>query len=71
MHKDTRWSSTGDRYLLKLFRDYVFHQADGHGRPAVDLGHIIETLNKAGFSFSVIDFFDSPNLICAAGCWHC
>jgi hypothetical protein len=20
------WSETGDRYLLKLFRDYVFHQ---------------------------------------------
>ena len=23
---DRRWSETGDRYLLKLFRDYVFHQ---------------------------------------------
>jgi hypothetical protein len=20
-----RWASTGDRYLLKLFKDYVFH----------------------------------------------
>jgi hypothetical protein len=24
------WSETGDRYLLKLFRDFVFHQV-GHG----------------------------------------
>lgn len=23
---DTSWSETGDRYLLKLFRDHVFHQ---------------------------------------------
>jgi hypothetical protein len=23
---DPAWSETGDRYLLKLFRDYVFHQ---------------------------------------------
>ncbi len=23
---DPSWSETGDRYLLKLFRDFVFHQ---------------------------------------------
>lgn len=23
---DPKWSETGDRYLLKLFRDFVFHQ---------------------------------------------
>jgi PAB-dependent poly(A)-specific ribonuclease subunit 3 len=23
---DPAWSETGDRYLLKLFRDFVFHQ---------------------------------------------
>jgi PAB-dependent poly(A)-specific ribonuclease subunit 3 len=23
---DPGWSDTGDRYLLKLFRDFVFHQ---------------------------------------------
>ena len=43
---DRRWSETGDRYLLKLFRDYVFHQAFQDGRPAIDFGHVIETLNK-------------------------
>ena len=40
------WSETGERYYLKLFRDYVFHQVDGNGRPAVNLGHIVACLNK-------------------------
>ena len=40
------WSETGDRYFLKLFRDYVFHQVNEEGRPHVDLGHIITCLNK-------------------------
>ena len=25
----SHWSETGDRYLLKLFRDFVFHQVGG------------------------------------------
>ncbi|KXL45661.1 hypothetical protein M433DRAFT_511509 [Acidomyces richmondensis BFW] len=40
------WSETGERYYLKLFRDYVFHQVDHNGRPVLDLGHIITCLNK-------------------------
>ena len=24
---DAQWAETGDRYLLKLLRDHVFHQA--------------------------------------------
>ncbi|KAK5132366.1 hypothetical protein LTR08_009137 [Meristemomyces frigidus] len=40
------WSETGERYPLKLFRDYVFHQVDQEGRPVLDLGHIITCLNK-------------------------
>ncbi|KAI9593461.1 hypothetical protein BDF19DRAFT_424368 [Syncephalis fuscata] len=43
---DPRWAETGDRYLLKLFRDYVFHQVDENGRPVVDLAHVISCLNK-------------------------
>jgi hypothetical protein len=43
---DTNWSETGDRYLLKLFRDYVFHQQDANGRPMIEMGFVIETLNK-------------------------
>lgn len=41
-----QWSETGDRYYLKLFRDYVFHQVDSEGRPVVDLGWIVSCLNK-------------------------
>lgn len=40
------WSEVGERYCLKLFRDYVFHQVDANGRPVVDVGHIIRCLNK-------------------------
>ena len=40
------WSETGDRYLLKLFRDYVFHQVDEDGAPVLDFSHVIESMNK-------------------------
>lgn len=43
---DPNWSETGDRYMLKLFRDYLFHQFDEEGRPWLDLGHIISNLNR-------------------------
>ena len=43
---DPKWSETGDRYLLKLFRDHVFHQVDANGRPFLDVGHVISCLNK-------------------------
>ncbi|GAA6007391.1 hypothetical protein JCM11491_004146 [Sporobolomyces phaffii] len=43
---DPRWAETGDRYLIKLFRDYVFHQVDEVGRPVTDLGHVLTQLNK-------------------------
>jgi PAB-dependent poly(A)-specific ribonuclease subunit 3 len=32
--------------MLKLFRDYVFHQVDEHGKPIVDVGHVVTCLNK-------------------------
>ena len=34
------------RYILPLFRDYVFHQVDSTGRPVLDLAHVISCLNK-------------------------
>jgi PAB-dependent poly(A)-specific ribonuclease subunit 3 len=40
------WSETGDRYVLQLFRDYLFHQTDVNGVPSLDLGHIVTSLNK-------------------------
>ncbi|RWS22864.1 PAB-dependent poly(A)-specific ribonuclease subunit PAN3-like protein [Leptotrombidium deliense] len=43
---DPQWSETGDRYLLKLFRDYLFHQVSEEGHPWLDFGHIVSTLNK-------------------------
>jgi PAB-dependent poly(A)-specific ribonuclease subunit 3 len=44
--RDPRWSETGDRYIIKLFRDYVFHQVDERGRPIVSLSHVLSCLNK-------------------------
>lgn len=43
---DVKWSEYGERYVLKLFRDYVFHQVDENGKPVVDLGHMVACLNK-------------------------
>lgn len=43
---DPNWAETSERYTLKLFRDYVFHQVDTQGNPSVDLGHIVSCLNK-------------------------
>ncbi|XP_035981532.1 PAN2-PAN3 deadenylation complex subunit PAN3 isoform X1 [Fundulus heteroclitus] len=44
--KDPAWSETGDRYLLKLFRDHLFHQVTEAGMPWIDLSHIVSCLNK-------------------------
>ena len=41
-----QWADSGDRYLLKLFRDFVFHQKTEDGRPNLDFGHVVESLNK-------------------------
>lgn len=41
-----QWSETGERYPLKLFRDYVFHQVNAEGRAVIDLGHVLSCLNK-------------------------
>lgn len=43
---DRQWAENGERFFLKLFRDYVFHQVDNQGHPVVDLGHVISCLNK-------------------------
>ena len=44
--EDWRWSSTGDRYVVQLFRDYVFFQNDEAGRPFFDVGHVADCLAK-------------------------
>ena len=43
---DRQWSENGERYYLKLFRDFVFHQVDAQNRPVIDLGHVLTCLNK-------------------------
>lgn len=43
---DRNWSETGERYFIKLFRDYVFHSVDEHGMPVVDMAHVLSCLNK-------------------------
>ena len=50
--RDARWSETGDRYILKLFRDYVFHTVDEQGNPVVNLGHVLTHLNKVTYAFT-------------------
>ena len=41
-----QWHETGDRFLLKLFRDYVFHRVNEMGEPVVDLAYVLSCLNK-------------------------
>ncbi|XP_075163489.1 poly(A) specific ribonuclease subunit PAN3 isoform X5 [Haematobia irritans] len=43
---DCTWSEIGDRYMLKLFRDYLFHSVTEEGRPWLDHAHIVQCLNK-------------------------
>ena len=43
---DRQWAETGERYPIKLFRDYVFHQVNVEGKPVLDIGHVIACLNK-------------------------
>lgn len=52
LNLDPSWSDTGDRYLVKLFRDYLFHQVTEDGRPWLDMAHIVQCLNKVHFSWS-------------------
>ena len=40
------WSETGDRYLLTLFRDLLFHSMHTTEVPNIDWGHVIHNLNK-------------------------
>ncbi|RKK72357.1 PAB-dependent poly(A)-specific ribonuclease subunit PAN3 [Fusarium oxysporum] len=43
---DQNWSENGERYMLKLFRDYVFHQVDSNGNPVLDMGHMLRCMSK-------------------------
>ncbi|KXZ42145.1 hypothetical protein GPECTOR_196g337 [Gonium pectorale] len=44
---ESHWSESGDRYIVKLFRDFVFHAASpDNGAPLLDWGLVAEALNK-------------------------
>lgn len=38
--------NSGSTFVIKLFRDYIFHTFDEFGKPAVDLSKILTNLNK-------------------------
>ncbi len=46
LNGDFGWAEYGDRYMLKLFRDYVFHQVMEDGRPWLDMAHVLACLNR-------------------------
>lgn len=39
-------AENGPKYVVRLFRDYVFYQVDDAGRPVVDLSRVLVNLNK-------------------------
>ena len=41
-----QWSEQEGRYVIKMFRDFLFHQVDADGKPVIDMGHIVSCLNK-------------------------
>lgn len=43
---DRQWAETGERFPIKLFRDFVFHQVDAQSNPVLDMGHVLACLNK-------------------------
>lgn len=43
---DPRFGETGDHFLLKLLRDYIFHQSEENGEPWLDLSHVVQCLNN-------------------------
>lgn len=55
LNGDFGWAEYGDRYMLKLFRDYVFHQIMEDTRPWLDMAHVVSCLNRldAGVSDKV------------------
>ena len=49
MNGDRSWSDHPHRFLLKLFRDFVFHQVHEDGSPNIDIGHVIQSLDKLDY----------------------
>lgn len=43
---DPQWYDHSDRYLLRLYRDSLFHQVDENGAAVVDFARVVSGLNK-------------------------
>ncbi|KAL8947744.1 MAG: hypothetical protein Q9222_006005 [Ikaeria aurantiellina] len=44
--QDRQWAEHGNKYCIRLFRDYVFHQVDPQGNPVLDMAHVLGCLNR-------------------------
>lgn len=51
--------------MIKLFRDYVFHQVNEQGQPVLDLAHVIECLNKLEVGSAEKVLLVSTHSVCA------
>jgi hypothetical protein len=43
---DPSWADTSERYVLRLFMEYIFKQYTEEGEPSLDWGLTFEALNK-------------------------
>ncbi|KAM7201406.1 PAB-dependent poly(A)-specific ribonuclease subunit PAN3 [Naviculisporaceae sp. PSN 640] len=55
------WGNNADRYKLRLFLDYVFHQVDAEGKPVLSVGHAVECLTKLDASSDELMVTTSPD----------
>ncbi|ODQ67761.1 hypothetical protein NADFUDRAFT_80926 [Nadsonia fulvescens var. elongata DSM 6958] len=69
---DPKWSETGEKFFLKMFRDYVFHQDDELGKPVLDLAHVIKCLNKldAGVDEKILLTSDDEKISIIVSYWE-
>lgn len=53
---DIHWAESGEKFVVILFYDYVFHQKDETGKNTMDLTHVLRCLNKldAGVSEKIM-----------------
>lgn len=43
---DGNWQENGSKFIIKLFRDYIFFQYDEFGKPSCNLSRVLVNLNK-------------------------
>ena len=44
--QEQSWSESGERRLVRLFRNYLFRQRTDQGNPFLSISHVISSLNK-------------------------